>query len=96
MTKQYFVYIMSNQRNTTLYVGFTSGLLSRNWQHKNKVGLKSFTKKYNVDKLVYFEIYDDPNDAIYREKQIKGWIRKKKENLINSINPEWKDLSDNL
>ena len=93
MRKQCHVYIMTNQRNTTLYTGITSALLGRNWQHKNKVFPNSFTKRYNINKLVYFETYDNPNDAIRREKQIKGWTRKKKIELIEKENPKWEDLS---
>ena len=80
MKKQHTVYLLANQRNTVLYVGVTSDLVGRIYQHKNKV-YKGFTSRYNVDKLVYFENWDNPNDAIAREKQIKGWRRAKKEAL---------------
>ncbi len=84
---------MCNKNNTTIYVGVTSNLTKRVCQHKNKT-YKGFTSKYNCDKLVYFEEHDSIEEAINREKQIKKGNRKAKENLINSINPEWKDLSD--
>ncbi len=84
---------MCNKNNTTIYVGATSNLIKRVCQHKNKT-YKGFTSKYNCDKFVYFEEYDSIEEAINREKQIKKGNRKVKENLINSINPEWKDLSD--
>ncbi len=89
----YYVYILTNQYNTVLYTGVTNNLERRLYEHKNKL-INGFTKKYNVDKLVYFEQTDNINSAIAREKQIKGWIRKKKDELIASINAEWKDLSE--
>ncbi len=92
MEKRGYVYILTNKNNTTLYVGVTSNLPKRIWEHKNKV-VKGFTKKYNLDKLVYYEIYDEIVTAIEREKQLKGGSRKKKIDLINSINPNWEDLS---
>ena len=90
--KHYYIYISTNKRHTVLYTGITSKLLERARQHKEKQDKKSFTAKYNVDKIIYFEEYSDPRTAIAREKQIKGWVRKKKINLIESLNPEWKDL----
>ena len=78
---------------SVLYVGVTSNLESRVWQHKNKV-YPGFTSKYNVNKLVYYEVHDDIFVAIQREKQIKRWRREKKEWLINSMNPCWNDLSE--
>ena len=84
---------MTNKNNTVIYVGVTSNLLKRVYQHKTKA-YKGFTYKYNCDKLIYFEEFNDINHAISREKQLKAGNRKKKEDLINSINPEWKDLSD--
>ena len=75
-----------------MYVGITSKLSERARQHKDKQDEKSFTARYNVDKVIYFETYPDARTAIAREKQIKGWVRKKKIALIESINPEWKDL----
>ncbi|TGV04290.1 GIY-YIG nuclease family protein [Flavivirga rizhaonensis] len=91
--KKSFVYFMTNKNNTVIYVGVTSDLLKRVYQHKTKA-YKGFTYKYNCDKLIYFEEFNDINQAIVREKQIKGGNRKRKEYLIHSINPEWNDLSD--
>jgi putative endonuclease len=91
--KQYCVYIMTNSRHTVLYTGVSNDLQRRGEEHKNKTG-SAFTKKYNVNKPVYYESGDDINVAITREKQIKAGSRKKKIDLINSINPEWKDLSE--
>ena len=88
---QYYVYIMTNN-SKTLYTGVTNNLNRRVYEHKNKL-IQGFTAKYNITKLVYFEIFNDINQAIAREKQIKGWLRKKKINLIESVNPEWDDLS---
>jgi len=84
---------MSNKNNTVIYIGITSNLLKRVYQHKTKA-YKGFTYKYNCDMLIYFEEFNDINQAISREKQLKAGNRKKKEDLINSLNPEWKDLSD--
>ena len=84
---------MTNKNNTVIYIGVTSNLLKRVYQHKTKA-YKGFTYKYNCDMLIYFEEFNDINHAISREKQLKAGNRKKKEDLINSINPEWKDLSD--
>lgn len=93
--KQYYVYILTNSRHTVLYTGVTNNLQRRVWEHKNKIG-STFTKKYNVDQLVYYETGDDINLAISREKQIKAGSRQDKIDLINSLNPEWKDLSDDI
>ena len=90
--KCYYIYINANKKNGALYVGITSKLLERIQQHKNKKDKKSFTARYNVDKLMYCEEYPDARTAIAREKQIKAGSRKKKIELIESINPEWKDL----
>jgi len=87
----YYVYILASARNGTLYIGITSDLATRIWQHKNKVN-KGFTSKYNVCMLVYCELFNDVNEAIKREKRLKEWPRKWKLNLIESVNPEWKDL----
>lgn len=93
--KQYFVYIMTNSRNTVLYTGITNNLQRRVLEHRSgKGGL--FTSKYKVKKLVFFEVGDDVNAVIAREKQIKGGSRQKKIDLINSMNPKWKDLYDEL
>ena len=93
--KQYYIYLLTNQNNTVIYTGITSNLTKRIWEHKNK-SIKSFTQRYNIIKLVYYERYDDPVNAITREKQIKAGSRKNKIGLIQSINPEWKDLFDKL
>ena len=87
----YFVYILSNRSNSVVYVGVTNNLERRLYEHKNGL-FDGFTKKYNVHKLVYYEYTTDIKSAIAREKQIKGWRRSKKNDLINSKNPEWKDL----
>lgn len=91
--KKSFVYFMSNKNNTVIYVGVTSDLVKRVYQHKTKA-FKGFTSKYNCDKLVYFEEFNDINQAITREKQIKAGNRKRKEQLINFANPDRNDLSD--
>ena len=88
----YFVYIMTNN-SKTLYTGVTSNLRRRVAEHKSKV-VPGFTRKYKIDKIVYFEVTSDVYSAITREKQIKGWVRKKKIALIESGNPEWRDLSE--
>ena len=87
----YFIYILTNSNNKVLYTGMTNILMRRVWEHKAKL-IGGFTKKYNTDKLVYFESFDNPTDAIKREKQIKAGLRKKKLELINNFNPDWKDL----
>ena len=89
--KQYFVYILTNKLRTVLYVGITSNLVKRIWEHKNSL-VKGFTKKYNVHYLSYFEIFSDPENAIKREKQIKKWRREKKLWLIKAKNPAMVDL----
>ena len=89
----YYVYILTNIRNNVLYVGVTNDLERRVYEHKNKL-VEGFTKKYNVNKLVYFEQTSDVNSAIAREKQLKGLLKIKKEKLINEFNPNWKDLSE--
>jgi putative endonuclease len=86
---------MTNKNNTVLYTGVTNNLQKRVYEHKEKL-IEGFTKKYNVVKLVYYEIFDDPENAINREKQIKAGSRQKKLDLINSMNPEWKDFYDEL
>jgi putative endonuclease len=90
---QYFVYILTNKPNGTLYTGFTSDLLGRVYTHKQGL-VKGFTKKYGIDKLVYFECCDDYDAALQREKQIKEWKRKWKIELIEKGNPLWQDLYD--
>jgi putative endonuclease len=93
--KQYYIYIMTNAHNTVLYTGVTNSLARRVDEHKNGLG-GIFTKKYNIQKLVYYEIGNDVNAVIAREKQIKGGSRKKKIELINSLNPEWNDLYEEI
>lgn len=93
--KYYSVYIITNSTNTVLYTGVTGNLLARIYHHKNKT-VSSFSSKYNLNKLVYYEIYEDVNEAIKREKQIKSGSRKKKIDLINKFNPEWDDLYNGL
>jgi putative endonuclease len=93
--KQYYIYIMTNKINTVLYTGVTSDLKKRIWEHKERI-VKGFTEKYNINKLIYFEIFNDPENAILREKQIKAGSRNKKIKLIKEINPEWKDLYNKL
>ncbi len=96
MEKGGAVYIMTNFKNTVLYTGVTNNLIRRVYEHKSGLDLKSFTFKYKVSKLLYYESFHSIEEAIAREKQIKGGSRKKKENLINSTNPEWKDLSEDI
>ncbi len=93
MQKQFFIYILSNWNKQVLYIGVTSNLQKRIWEHKNHQ-IEGFTDKYNVEKLVYFEDAPDAISAIKREKQIKRWRREKKENLIHAMNPDWQDLSE--
>ena len=88
---QYYVYIVTNSKNKVLYTGVTNNLARRCHEHKNGL-IKGFTKKYNVNKLVYYEVFDHIEMAIKREKQIKTITRAKKESLINVFNPEWKEL----
>ena len=90
--RQYYVYIMTN-RSRTLYTGVTSNLYRRVYEHKNKL-IAGFTKKYKITKLVYYEVTNEVASAIAREKQIKGWLRKKKIALIESLDPEWNDLNE--
>jgi putative endonuclease len=93
MDKTYYVYLLANYSNTTLYTGVTSNLVRRIYEHKNKI-TPGFTSKYNVNKLVYFEETNAINAALKREKQIKGWLRAKKNQLIESKNKDWRDLSE--
>jgi putative endonuclease len=90
--KQYYVYIMTNN-SRTLYTGVTGNLIRRVYEHRNKL-VRGFAQKYNITKLVHYEITSDVQAAIQREKQIKGWLRKKKIALIEAANPQWKDLSE--
>jgi len=90
-TKNYFIYIATNKTNTVLYTGVTNNLIKRIYQHKNKV-VANFSAKYNINKLVYYEVFQDVNAAIKREKQIKAGSRKKKLELIKKMNPNFEDL----
>jgi putative endonuclease len=87
-----FVYILTNKYNNVLYTGVTNDLQRRYREHKNKL-VKGFTQKYNVDKLVYFEVFDSILDAIAREKQIKGYLKIRKVELVTALNPEWIELT---
>jgi putative endonuclease len=93
--KYYFVYMMSGKSNRAVYTGVTSDLPKRVYQHKNKL-FKGFTQVYNLDKLIYYEVFESSEEAIKREKQIKGGSRKKKDKMINKMNPRWEDLYDKL
>ena len=91
----YYVYLMASRRNGTLYLGVTNDLMRRVYQHKTKV-VPGFTARYGVDRLVWFEVYDDPETAITREKDIKKWRRAWKIRLIEEMNPDWRDLYDDI
>lgn len=91
--KNYCVYILTNRLGNVMYIGVTSDLERRLSEHRAKF-VRGFTAKYNVQKLVYMGSYGDINDAIAREKQVKGWRREKKNALVEAVNPEWKDLSE--
>lgn len=95
MAKAGYVYILTNKWRTVLYVGVTSDLRKRVWEHKQKV-VEGFTTRYNVDRLVYYEATEDIAAAIEREKQLKAGSRKKKIALIDCLNPEWRDLAGTL
>ena len=95
MERQYFVYLLASKPYGTLYVGVTSNLIQRIYQHEKNL-VESFTKKYNIHQLVYYEIHIDINEAILREKQIKKWNRQWKINLIEENNPQWINLSTEL
>ncbi len=95
MSKTYAVYILTNYKETTFYIGVTGNLQKRIWEHKNKV-VEGFTNKYNVDRLVYYELTEDVESALNREKLLKRWHRQWKINLIKEMNPEFKDLYNNL
>ena len=94
--KTYHTYIATNKNHTVLYTGVTSFLRKRMWEHKHKMYPRSFTARYNVNELVYYEAYFDIGEAIAREKQLKGGSRQKKIDLINSFNPDWRDLYEDL
>jgi putative endonuclease len=93
--RRYYVYILTNKARTVLYTGVTNSLSRRIWQHKNKI-VPGFASRYGLNYLIYFEEFRDINDAIGREKQIKGWSRAKKVALIGQGNPQWSDLSEGL
>ena len=93
MNRIYVVYILTNYNETTFYIGVTGNLQKRIWEHKNKV-VEGFTKKYNIDRLVYYELTENIESALNREKQLKRWHRQWKINLIKEMNPEFKDLSE--
>lgn len=95
MEKQSYVYILNNYEQTTLYVGVTNNLVNRVFIHREKLN-EGFTKKYNLSKLVYYEVFSDITQAIAKEKQLKGGSRKKKLNLINEFNPNWDDLYERI
>ncbi len=95
MSKAGYVYIMSNQRNGTLYIGVTSNLIQRVYQHRNSL-IEGFTKQHALHHLVYYECLDDTKDAIAREKQLKAWRRSWKIDLINADNVHWNDLYDDI
>ena len=92
MNKTYAVYIMTNYSQTSFYIGVTANLQKRVWEHKNKF-VEGFTKRYNIDRLVYYELTDSVETALNREKQLKRWHRDWKINLIKERNPQFKDLS---
>lgn len=95
MENKAYTYIIANKNNSTIYIGVTSNLTKRIWEHKNKV-VEGFSKKYNLNKLVYYEILDDIENAINREKFLKGKNRAYKNNLIESFNPKWIDLYETI
>jgi len=95
MTKTYYIYILASKRNGTLYIGVTNDLERRLYEHKNNL-LEGFTNKYNVHNLVYYEDVTDVHAALQREKQLKRWTRKWKLELIEKVNPEWRDLANDL
>ena len=91
----YYVYILTNKSDKVMYIGVTNDLQRRLYEHKNEL-VEGFTKRYHIHKLVYFESYKNVNDAIFREKKPKGLLRVKKNALVESVNPDWIDLSDKL
>ena len=91
MSEVYYVYILSNLHHTVFYIGVTNDLMRRVYEHKNKL-IKGFSQRYNIDKLLYYEVYENVELAIRREKQIKRWARPIKCDAINRMNPEWRDL----
>ncbi len=95
VNKRFYVYILASKRNGTLYTGITSNLIQREWQHKNNI-IEGFTQKYNVKTLVFYEVHDNVESAIAREKRIKKWRRAWKLQLIERMNPEWNDLFEEI
>lgn len=93
--EQYYVYILTNKVNTTLYIGVTNNLIRRIYEHKHKL-IPGFSSRYHLVKLVYYEIYEQIENAISRAKQLKNGNRERKINLINSFNPGWKDIYDDI
>lgn len=93
--RSFYVYIMASGRNGTLYIGSTSDLIKRTWEHKNKV-IPGFTARYNVYALVYYEVHETYVEAARREKRFKNWCRQWKLNLIEELNPEWRDLYEDI
>lgn len=93
--KSFYVYIMASGRNGTLYVGSTSDLIKRAWEHKNKMA-RGFTARYNVHNLVYYEVHATYVEAARREKRFKNWCRQWKLNIIEELNPEWRDLYEDI
>ena len=93
--KQYYLYILASKKNGTLYIGVTGDLIKRIYEHKQNV-IEGFTQKYNVHHLVYYEVYQDVEEAILREKQMKKWNRKWKIRCIEGMNPEWEDLYNDI
>ena len=91
MERQYYVYILASDRNGTLYIGVTNNIFARTFQHENET-VEGFTKRYHVHRLVYYETFDNPSDAIAWEKRLKKWNRRWKMRLIEEANPEWRDL----
>ena len=89
--KHFYVYILTSYNGNAMYVGFTNNLHRRIAEHKSGL-IDGFTKEYRVHKLIYYEVFDDPNAAIRREKQLKGWRREKKNQLVETLNPEWKEM----
>ena len=93
--KQMYVYMLTNQNNISVYVGVTNNLVRRIWEHKHHLA-DGFTSRYNLTKLVYYEVWQGESEAIKREKQLKNWHRDWKNNLISQFNPEWKDLYNSI
>ena len=92
----YYVYLLTNANKNLIYVGITNNLVRRVYEHKNHLDMGSYTARYNIDQLVYFETTKDVYSAISREKQIKGWNRKRKNKLVESMNPGWQDIYNTI